>query len=108
MKKSEATKSKAKLKPFSTCAASLRKAYRPHVAPDGEGYTVASSACKPRGGPKISRMRIASRKLDFDASKLAISLLDPARLATISLAAASDSTAALIIDGCRGPTGNAA
>jgi len=41
-----------------------------------------SSACKPRGGPKISRRRIASRKLDFDASNVAIFTLTSARLAT--------------------------
>ena len=50
--------------------------------PQGDGYSVASISCKPRGGPKISRMRIASRKLDFDTSKVTILALESARLAT--------------------------
>jgi len=53
------------------------KACRPH---EGTDYTVASSVCKPLGGPKISRMSIASRKLDFEPSKAAISLLESAAL----------------------------
>ncbi len=47
----------------------------------GDGYSLASSVCKPRGGPKISRRRIASRKPEFDTSKEAISVLKSARLA---------------------------
>ena len=50
--------------------------------PKGDGYGVASIACKPRGCPRISRRRIASRKLDFDASNVAIFILKSARLAT--------------------------
>ena len=50
--------------------------------PQGDGYSVASTSCKPRGGPKISRKMIASRKPDFDASNVARSVLKSAALAT--------------------------
>ena len=47
------------------------------------GHYRRSNACKPRGGPKISRRRIASRKPDFDTSKVAIFIVKSARLATV-------------------------
>ena len=60
-----------------------------------------SNACKPRGGPKISRRRIASRKLDSDPSNLSIFILKSARLAIPkAFGAAEASTAVSIIDGC--------
>jgi hypothetical protein len=39
-----------------------------------------SSGCKLRGGPKISRKTIASRKPDVDLSNVAISILASAEL----------------------------
>src|SRR6266850_8312423 len=47
-----------------------------------------SRACKLRGGPKISRRMIASRKPDFDASKIAMSVFKSAPLGTARVAAA--------------------
>jgi hypothetical protein len=41
-----------------------------------------SSTCKPRGVPRISRRRITSRKLDFDASNVAIFALKSAVVRT--------------------------
>jgi len=68
--------------------------------PQGDGYSVASISCKPRGGPKISRMRIASRKLDFDTSNVAMSDLKSAPLASDRVSAAAASTGALTLGGC--------
>src|SRR6266516_866908 len=45
-------------------------------------FATRSRGCKLRGGPKISRRMIASRKPDFDASKVAMSVLKSAPLAT--------------------------
>src|SRR6266436_9365447 len=47
-----------------------------------------SRACKLRGGPKISRRMIASRKPDFDASKIAMSVFKSPPLGTARVAAA--------------------
>ena len=47
-----------------------------------QAYVARSRACKLRGGPKISRKMIASRKPDFDASKIATSVLRSALLGT--------------------------
>ena len=35
---------------------------------------IKSGARKPRGGPRISRITIASRRLDFDRSKVAVTI----------------------------------
>src|SRR5881409_3853851 len=51
-------------------------------------FPTRSRGCKLRGGPKISRKMIASRKPDFDASKVAMSVLKSAPLATGRVAAA--------------------
>jgi hypothetical protein len=56
--------------------------------PQGDGYSIASRACKLRGGPKISRRMIASRKPDFDASKVAMSVFNSAPFAIGRVAAA--------------------
>jgi hypothetical protein len=45
-------------------------------------FPTRSTGCKLRGGPKISRRMIASRKPDFDASKVAMSVFNSAPLAT--------------------------
>jgi hypothetical protein len=45
-------------------------------------FPTRSRGCKLRGGPKISRRIIAPRKPDFDASKVAMSVLKSAPLAT--------------------------
>src|SRR5215217_814724 len=39
---------------------------------EAAAYSVSASACKPRGIPKISRRIIASRKPDFDPTRVAI------------------------------------
>jgi hypothetical protein len=49
---------------------------------EDSGHYRRSSVCRPRGGPKISRRTIASRKLDFDPSNVARFVLKSARFAT--------------------------
>src|SRR5205823_11621728 len=63
-----------------------------------------SRACKLRGGPKISRKMIASRKPDFDASKIAMPVFKSAPLGTARVAAAEVSIGVLIAGG--GSIGN--
>src|SRR5438093_7663499 len=73
-------------------ASTLENVYTNRIAddwPDGreacvgaQVFPTRSRGCKLRGGPKISRRMIASRKPDFDASKIAMSVLKSAPLAT--------------------------
>src|SRR5207244_13100479 len=51
-------------------------------------FPTRSRCCKLRGGPKISRRMIASRKPDFDASKVAMSVFNSAPFAIGRVAAA--------------------
>src|SRR5207237_8780423 len=59
---------------------------------------------KPRGGPRISRRIIASRKPEADASNVAISVLRSSALAIVGVTPASVSAGALKIAG--GAIGN--
>ena len=52
------------------------------------GHYSRSRACKLRGGPKISRRMMASRRPAFEASKAATSVFNPASLAIGRVAAA--------------------
>jgi len=51
-------------------------------------YGIGSITRKPRGGPRISRRIIASRKPDVDASNVAMSALRSSFLAAARVAAA--------------------
>ena len=72
-------------------------------AEDSEYYS-RSSIRKPRGGPRISRRTIASRKRDVDARNVVMSVLRSSALAIVGVTPASVSAGALKIGG--GAIGN--
>jgi hypothetical protein len=61
------------------------------VSAEAQALAIRSSGCKLRGGPKISRKIIASRKPDLDLSNAAISAFDCSGLAAGSGAIAKAS-----------------